>query len=310
MLVIFCNCRQKSPDKLNHKSEKMNTEETANSIATDKVGYIVHVNALSPYELYVDDILVDFYYGNNISNTTELNPYLLGNGKHHIKLRFLPKEDAADRMVAPKDIIFNETARWHVYFSKIAADKDAPLGYSNTIDYAKSELKLQAPTEKVPFWEQSWEVEVKDLPYKVKGWSESEDLSKIDKDVLQKEVVAYFAHLKDLLNKGSIDEFLQLCKKEDEELDVVTYAIPADSKIDYEHNKEKMQKLCPGNMQPLADYEMKIYGNGKLVTLVIPSGKFRNWNALMSKTPTGRVTSWGAILHRPKGSNTFEIIRK
>ncbi len=309
ILMIFCNCQLKSQNKINKNSEKMSRQESAHP-AVGKISYIAHVNALSPYELYLDDILIDFYYGNNISNTTELNPYLLGNGKHTLKIRFLPKEDSVDKMVSPKDIIFNETARWHIYFSKIVPNNDAPLGYSNEIDYAKSELKIQAPTKKVPFWEQAWEVDVKDLPYQVKGWSESQDLKKIDKDILQKEVVEYFSYLKDLLNEGKIDEFLKLCKKEDEELDIVTYTTPEDSKIDYQNNKEKMLKLCPGNMQPFDNYEMKIYGNGKLVTLVIANGKYKNWNALMSKTPKGRITTWGAILYKPKGSKTFEIIRK
>ena len=71
-----------------------------------------------------------------------------------------------------------------------------------------------------------------------------------------------------------------------------------------------MSKLCVGNMQSLDNAELKIYGNGRLVTLVTPNGKYKNWNALMSKTPKGRVTSWGVILHKPKGSANFEIIRK
>ena len=100
-------------------------------------------------------------------------------------------------------------------------------------------LKIQAPPEKVPFWEQTWEVDVKGLPYQVKGWSESQDLKKIDKNVLQKEVVEYFSNLKDLLNTGKIDDFRKLCKKRDEELDVVTYTTPEDSKLIIKTTKKK-----------------------------------------------------------------------
>ena len=165
------------------------------------------------------------YLGNNINNTTQLNPYLLSNGKHNLKIRFLPREDSSDKLVNPKDIIFNESAKWKIFFTKINSDKEAPLGYSDEIDYNKSELKIVAPTEKVPYWEQSWDVEVKDLPYQVKGWSDSENLEKIDKEILSKEVKEYFTTLKDLLNQGKIDEFLKLCKKEDEELDIARYIL-------------------------------------------------------------------------------------
>ncbi|MGQ7855153.1 hypothetical protein ACUN24_13035 [Pedobacter sp. WC2501] len=308
ILMIFGISQQNSPNE-KRSPAKGNRLESSNSVK-NKVSYVVHVNSLTPYELYLDDILIDFYYGNTISNTTELNPYLLGNGKHTLKIRFLPKEEASDKMLSPADLIFNETARWHLYFLKTVADKNDPLGYSNELDYTKGELKIKAPSTKVPFWEQTWALDVKDLPYQVKGWSESEDVRKKDQDMLQKEVVRYFSHLKDLLNNGKIDDFRKLCKKRDQEIDVVTYTTPEDSKIDDQNNKERLLKICPGNMQALNNYEMKIYGNGKLVTLVISSGKYKNWSALMSKTPKGRVTSWGAILHLPKGSITLEMIRK
>ncbi|OWP74198.1 hypothetical protein BWK62_14825, partial [Flavobacterium oreochromis] len=125
-----------------------------------------------------------------------------------------------------------------------------------------------------------------------------------------KEVVTFFDNQRNLLNEGKIEEYLNLCKNEDYELDICTYTTEEQSKIDYQNNKLKMSKLCVGNMQPINDYVLKLYANGRLVTLERPRGEYKNWSALMSKTPEGRVTDWGVRLHKPKGSDHFEIIRK
>ncbi|MFK7108900.1 hypothetical protein V3R08_14875, partial [Flavobacterium oreochromis] len=151
-----------------------------------QITYAVHINAMTPYELYLDDILIDFFYRDNMNTTVELNPYLLENGTHKLKIRYLPPTDSPDGFLNPKDIIFNKDAKWDLYFVKLNKDPNVPLGYTNEIDYGSSELKIIAPPTKLPFWEQEWDLDIKDLPYKLKGWSESEDLSKMDKDLLEK----------------------------------------------------------------------------------------------------------------------------
>ncbi len=311
LLLALTSCDLKSNGQATTVSEKVkiSPQKKAENLK-GKPSYIVHVNALTPYEIYVDDILVDFHYGGIISSTIQLNPYLLGNGKHKLKVIFLPNSNLSNHLLSPKDIIFSEDARWHIFFTKIARDKDAPLGYSSNIDYAKSELKIEVPKGNVSSWEQNWTIDVDDLPYNLKGWTESQDLSKMDTTILKKDILDYFTKINTMLNDGKIDEYLELCKKEDEERDVATYTSLADSKIDYQRNREKMIKLCTGNMQNLDSAKLVVYGDGKLVSLIIPSGKYKNWNVLISKTPKGRRTSWGMMLHKPKGSSNFEIIRK
>lgn len=306
ILILFLgNCHNNSS---NNKKEKMET--LIDTVSKNKTGYIIHVNALSPYELYLDDILINFYFGNNISNTIELNPYLLKNGKHKIRIKFFPKLDSKDHLLSPKDIQFNETAKWHIYFSEINLDPDAPLGYSNEIDYDKSELNIVLPSENVPIWEQKWEVEIKDLPYELKGWSESQDLRKMDQDLLKKEVLLLFTKYKNLLNEGKIDAYLKLGFQMDQDLNIATYATKKQSQINYAKNVELMSKLCPGNMQEIDNFKMQLFADGRLVTLLIPDGKLKNWSPLMSITPKGRKNYYRVLLHKPVGSSDFEIIRK
>lgn len=39
-------------------------------------------------------------------------------------------------------------------------------------------LEIKRPTNPIPYFEQEWEVDVKDLPYELEGWSNGQDLSK------------------------------------------------------------------------------------------------------------------------------------
>ncbi|GEM_PF-669468 len=309
LLVLLISCQENKSQSVNKKAF-----EIVNKIPAEKrITYAVNVNALTPYELYLDDILIDRFYEDNISNTTELNPYLLENGKHKLKIRYLPTvKDMFSKkgLLDPRDIYTREDSRWHVFFVKLNKDPNVPLGYTNEIDYGSSELKIVHPPSQVPYWEQEWELDIKDLPYKLKGWSESEDLSKMDKKDLEKEVLTKYNEFSKMLNEGKIDEYLNLGKNKNYELDICTYTTAEQSRIDYEENRSKMLKLCVNNMQPFNNYIMKLYANGRLVSLEIPDGKYRSWSALMSKTPKGRVTSWALKLHKPKGSKDFEIIRK
>ncbi|MCW3167783.1 hypothetical protein OMO38_04500 [Chryseobacterium sp. 09-1422] len=115
------------------------------------ITYAVHVNAKTPYELYLDDILIDRFYENNMNRSTDLNTYLLNNGTHKLKIRYLPLSDSQDGLLDPKDIIFNKDSRWHIYFVSLNKDPEAPLGYTNEIDYGSSALNIITPPKKSLF---------------------------------------------------------------------------------------------------------------------------------------------------------------
>ena len=104
IIVFFNSCAQGKAEEGQNGQAKTSQN---NALQKNKVGYIVHINALSPYELYLDDILIDSFFGNNISNTVDLNPYLLKNGKHHLSIKFFAKEDSKDNLLSPRDIQFN-----------------------------------------------------------------------------------------------------------------------------------------------------------------------------------------------------------
>ncbi len=275
-----------------------------------QVSYAIHANAHTPYEVYLDDILIDFILdGNYISKTTELNPYLLKNGKHKLKVRFLPRIDSKDGLLQPEDIIFSKDARWNIFFTELYKDPEAALGYTNEIDYEKSALPIELPPTPVPFWEQEWELTIDKLPYELEGWSNGQDLSQMDQNELEKEVLAFHKKMRNMLNEGKIVEFMEISKNIDKEMLTALYMTEESMKVDIKDNMEFLTKLCPGNMQPIDNYEMRLFAEGKLVTLLIPNGELKNWGVLLSITPKGRKNYYRLLLYKPKNSEELVIIR-
>ncbi len=272
-----------------------------------QVTYAVHLNTRTPFELYLDDILIKSSLGGNSNNATvQLNPYLLANGKHQLKIRFYPR--IGETLLVPEHIIFSKDSRWNIYFIELHKDAQAPLGYSNEIDYQNSALPIELPPEPVPFWEQSWEVNVDKLPYELEGWKNSQDLSKMNQEKLEQEVLLYHEKLRNMLNEGHLTEFISLKKNVDQDIITSTYG----EDINWYTSDQRVENLkkCIGNMLPINNYEMRLFAHGKLVTLLIPNGELKNWGVLISKTPKGRRNYYRLLLHKPKGSNEFEIIRK
>jgi hypothetical protein len=142
-------------------------------------------------------------------------------------------------------------------------------------------------------------------------------LNKLNKKILEEKVVSYYKDLWDILNSGNGEKYIELWKKGDQEL--VSY--------DYEYELselnlaeiEKIKKYCINNMIPLEDYEIKIYADGKLVSLERKNHtkEFNNksldikgWSPLIRKGQKAGGSAYGVKLYLPEGSNEFVIIRK
>ena len=92
----------------------------------------------------------------------------------------------------------------------------------------------------------------------------------MDQKILREKVDAYYKKLWNILNDGNGQEYLNLWNKADEELAIYNYSKPINNEV------EKINK-AKGKMAPLEDYKMKVYADGKLVTLERESHKRGKW---------------------------------
>ena len=131
------------------------------------------------------------------------------------------------------------------------------------------------------------------------------------------DVVNFYEKMRSQLNAGNGDNYISYWKKYDSELQNFEYTSQLDLQKSNSDFVDKVLK-CKDMMLPIENYNIKIYGNGKLVrlerlpTIEINNSKLniKGRSPILRKGSKSGVQGYPLILHKPKGSNSFEIIRK
>ena len=275
-----------------------------------QITYIIALSMRVPYELYINDIKADCdYVGAN--SGVDMNPYILKNGKYKVKLRIFPAFKAGEKLIE-----FDDIEKSNISFDSYIRNKET----NEILNYNSIPLPIVAPTIDVPYFEQEWEVEITDLPYELEGWSKGQDLRKWDKKELEKKVVAFHQRTRKILNEGNSEAWLKLIQKRFDEVCIFDYLSEKRIEKDLEEIKEDVEEYSKGTMIPLEDYELKLYAEGKLVTLErkTHTKEFNNyspldikgWSPLISKGTTYGAAPYPILLYLPQGSDEFVIIRR
>ena len=275
-----------------------------------QITYIIALSMRVPYELYINDIKADCdYVGAN--SGVDMNPYILKNGKYKVKLRIFPAFKAGKKLIE-----FDDIEKSNISFGSYIRNKET----DEILNYEDKPLPITAPTIDVPYFEQEWEVEITELPYELEGWSKGQDLRKWDKDKLEKKVVAFHQKIRKILNDGNSEEWMKLIQKRFDEVCIFDYLSEKRIEKDLEEIKEDVEEYSKGTMIPLEDYELKLYAEGKLVTLErkTHTREFNNyspldikgWSPLISKGTIYGAAPYPILLYLPQGSDEFVIIRR
>ncbi len=296
------------------ENNKLNNNHTmaTNIIPKEKqITYGIEINSPIPIIIYLDDIKIS--ERNTPMNTVvDLNPYLLKNGDYKIKIVVNPLFRKNESMVKQDHI---KSIR--LKFGSYVRDKKTDNISNFKMDV---NLPLNIPSHSIPHFEQEWKINVKDLPYELKGWSSGQDLSKMDKGELEQKVVAFHEKIRNILNNGNGEEWLKLINNRIEDIKIYDYFDGPMISIEIANIKEDVEKYAKNTMIPLEDYEMKLYADGKMVTLERKNHtrEFNNQDPLdlkgrsplISKGKVSGAADYPILLYLPQGSNEFVIIRK
>ncbi len=167
----------------------------------------------------------------------------------------------------------------------------------------------------LPYFEHTFTFHA-EVPYEVKGWSESQDLTKMNQDQLEKEVVAFHNNYANIIHNQDETKWVELAKNR--ELEYLLSEEYNDVKSEsVKKRKKEVKEIFDSEFKkkiPLDPYEMVFGGQGRIVAL---KGVNRKSNSALSfgieKEYNGKLRkirkSQYLYLHKPKGSNQLEIIR-
>ncbi len=231
----------------------------------------------------------------------------MGNGKHKIRLRLLP--------IQGKDLIDPEG--YELSHFKLVKYIKNPSGKG--LKYNEEIMKLPLPPmpTPLPYVEMEWEVEITDLPYKLEGWKNSKVFKKGDSLEIKKQVVAYYEELRGILNDGEAEEWINRISRERKEIWTCLYEEESNINENVESLKEDVYQKYKNHMLPLEDYELFFYANGRILSLERKEteefegydANIKGWGPLIYKTDSGGVYHIGMMIHMPKGSDKFKVIR-
>lgn len=296
-LFFFLSCHSQDKKEVQSKDKQ--------------ITYTIAATAIVPVIIYFNDIKIS-EENTPLNSSVDVNGYALKNGKYKIKIQIFPVFKRGDKMVSPEDIKSCQFSFGSYVRDKETGDILNPKTYT--------QLSLKFPDSPVPYFEQEWEVEIKDLPYELEGWSKGQDLSKMDKKELDKKVVSFHDNVREILNKGNGNQWADLTKKRAAETAVFYYSNPEQHATSVSENKTNVEKYGTNMMIPLEDYELKLYGGGKLATLERKNHTMefnhkspldiKGWGPLIRKGQKSGAADYRILLYLPQGSNDFVIIRK
>ena len=309
VLIAFQSCSQ--PTLVNQ-----NPNITANNLVEviakqvkhypSEPQYVMHYfNGVCNFEIYINDLKVVKSFNNESFKTSErINPFLLSKN-NQLKIILYPRDSVNKlNLQAGLDLKVNS--------------------YENTdrfsIEKQQSNLFIyQTPEDENGFFkyagkeyfEQTVAFTLPDVPYKIEGWKDSQDLRNFDKKLLEQKVLQAYQMIQKSFKERDLDKIAQFSYNKMKDQAIAQY-------FDEEEVQEGWEELISiagaDNLEffPLENYELVFYGEGRLVGLKSKKKDkgFRGAPALLCKFK--REGKWvGAeldyLLHIPKGKTEFEI---
>ncbi|MBB6272817.1 hypothetical protein HDF26_003277 [Pedobacter cryoconitis] len=278
--------------------------------------YFLEINNIvgCAYEILINDVPVFKYYDDGqVTSQIDIQYYMLKSGPQKITYKLYPigKREDGD--------VINTLADWtRVDLNLLKIDKTVKDPYLRK----KVLLEHHSPNKPdgrtfmgagLKYYENSFTFDAQ-LPYENKGWANSVDLSKMDqKELLQKTETAYKL-IWQLLDEHQTEDFFGYLYAKEIETCQSEYSSNEDLKETLDAYLKPFTKSSY-KLEPLANYKMSLYGNGKLVCLEQNSMdiRFRGESALWGKYKNDKGSVIGNFrklyLHIPKGKTAFEIIR-
>ena len=307
-LLTFQSCSQPTPVNQNPNITADNlVEEIAKQVKhyPSEPQYVMHYfNGVCNFEIYINDFKVVKSFNNESFKTSKrINPFLLSKN-NQLKIILYPRDSVNKlNLQAGLDLKVNS----YENTDRFSIEKQqsnlfiyqTPEDENGFFKYAGKEYFEQTVTFTLP-----------EVPYKIEGWKDSQDLRNFDKKLLEQKVLQAYQMIQKSFKERDLDKIAQFSYNKMKDQAIAQY-------FDEEEVQEGWEELISiagaDNLEfyPLENYELVFYGEGRLVGLKSKKkDSFQGASALLCKFKR-EGKSVGAeldyLLHIPKGKTEFEI---
>ncbi|WP_315504532.1 hypothetical protein [Capnocytophaga sputigena] len=308
-LLTFQSCSQPTPVNQNPNITADNlVEEIAKQVKhyPSEPQYVMHYfNGVCNFEIYINDFKVVKSFNNESFKTSErINPFLLSKN-NQLKIILYPK-DSVNKLNLQAGLDLKVNSYENTDRFSIEKQQDKIFTY-HTPEDENGFFKFAGKK----YFEQTVAFTLPNVPYKIEGWKDSQDLRNFDKKLLEQKVLQAYQMIQKSFKERDLDKIAQFSYNKMKDQAIAQY-------FDEEEVQEGWEELISiagaDNLEffPLENYELVFYGEGRLVGLKSKKKDkgFRGASALLCKFK--REGKWvGAeldyLLHIPQGETEFKV---
>ena len=322
--VVFHSCSQPTPvnQNLNITADNL-VEEIAKQVKnypSERIYGLGYSNDNCYFDMFVDGIRAYRYPGRGVVGSTaiEINELLFHSGKHTISYKMYPLYTLEEEGVTTTQntLLDSSYVALDVYSYNLKDKNEGDIFYAKygtpniAIKNAQGDTIYKFAGSGKTYYEGSFEVEV-DLPYQLQPpFATAQDLRKMDQKQLMTKLLAKYKEVWQIYKNRELDNIARL------EFDMLKYYA-----VSHYATKEVIKKNwdflydnyknTSFEMQPLANYKLEFFADGKLVALMLDTkdNKIRGNTALWIKLKDEENTPvfFNRYFYIPQGETEFKV---
>ena len=303
MMLPLTSCSQIKTD--NQMEEKILNIHNTYEKHKNQNSYILNINAKGcSLEILINDVQVYTNFSKTkirgLGGSIHINQYILEKGKQNVKINIFPATSEKREM----DSVLDPNLFCKISIEQGDFANQKPKDFTYVYEY---EYKPNLSLPQVPFTTITGEFAA-DVSYSIKGWKESVNLEDEDHDKLKEEVLAFYQSYIKIFEDKNLGKHLESLYKRERDIMMTNYMYSEnDSKNVLILAKEQIERKQ--TFLPISNYEMRFYGNGKIVCFARIDNRFRGESVLIGHKETGGYKIYLIFLHRPKPGAPLEVIR-
>ncbi|MGV0919292.1 hypothetical protein ACTS94_02720 [Empedobacter falsenii] len=286
---------------------------------SEKIYTIGYANDVCYFDMYLNGILIKKSGNNPIGSTaTEINHLINKSGKYTVTYKMYPLGEEKNHYNQTFNTFMDNTVLEFDLKSYDLKNEAADDIEYTSYEVPKTEEKVTENYSKYKFiatgktyYEGSFDIEV-DVQYTLNfPFENAQDLRKMDKKQLEEKLLKKYKEVASIYQNNDIDNIARLEFDGLRDLYVSNYK----SKEEIQENWNEYLKAYKSKslqMQPIENYKLEYFADGKFVALMIDTmdNRFRGHNALWAKVDYDgglRPIFINLLFYIPQGETEFKV---